>query len=206
MSKNIYSLVLSDEVIEKADQLAYQMHTSRSNLINQILAEHLCCVTPEMRMQIIFAGMENLIVKKFRMLEQTSANIFTLQSRLDYKYKPTILYSVELYPEQNYTGKLKIRLRTQNQNLISALDQFFRFWIALEQNYFPNTHAEYEIGSGRLERSIFHAGIDEELLGKLISNYVQKFDDYLKAWFSGQSAQVLEKQFSQEAEFTRVYI
>ena len=206
MSKNIYSLVLSDEVIQEADKLAYQMHTSRSNLINQILAEHLSCVTPEMRMQEIFSGMEMLMMKKFRMLEQTSANIFALQSQLDYKYKPTVLYSVELYPKQNYTGKLKIRLRTQNQNLLIALDKFFKFWILLEQNYLPEISAEYSIASGKLERSISHTGMNENLLGKLISNYVQRFDSYLKAWFAGESAQNLEKQFAQEAEIIEEYI
>lgn len=206
MGKNIYSLVLSDEVIEKADQLAYEMHTSRSNLINQILAEHLSCMTPEMRMQMIFSGMETLMVHPFRMLEQTSANIFALQSRLDYKYKPTILYSVELYPEQNYIGKLKIRLRTQNQNLISALDAFFRFWISLEQNYIPEIQAEYQIASGKLERSISHTGMDEETLGRLISNYVQRFDSYLKAWFAGESAQDLENRFFQETKSMKAYI
>ena len=38
MKKSVYSLVLADDVIEAIDNLAYQMNTSRSNLINQILA------------------------------------------------------------------------------------------------------------------------------------------------------------------------
>ncbi|MDE5754251.1 MAG: hypothetical protein K2H89_06905 [Oscillospiraceae bacterium] len=199
MSKNIYSLVLSDDVIEKADQLAYEMHTSRSNLINQILAEHLSCITPEMRMKMIFSHMEHLSVQQFRMLEQTSANIFSLQSRLNYKYKPTILYAIELCPEQDYTGRLKIKLRTQNPDLIAALDAFFRFWISLEEYYFPDHRIEYRITVGRLERSISHTGMDEKNLGRLISEYVQRFDQYLKAWIAGKSIQSLEQQFAQEA-------
>lgn len=199
MSKNIYSLVLSDDVIQKADQLAYEMHTSRSNLINQILAEHLSCITPEMRMKMIFSNMETLSVQQFRMLEQTSANIFSLQSRLDYKYKPTVLYAIELCPEQDYTGRLKIKLRTQNQDLIAVLDAFFRFWISLEKYYFPDHQTEYRVTAGRLERSISHTGMDEENLGRMISEYVQRFDDYLKAWIAGESVQNLEQQFAQEA-------
>ncbi|MDE6087782.1 MAG: hypothetical protein K2G25_05290 [Oscillospiraceae bacterium] len=199
ISKNIYSLVLSDDVIRKVDQLAYEMHTSRSNCINQILAEHLSCVTPEMRMQRIFASLEDLVQEQFRMLGQTSANIFALQSRLDYKYKPTILYSVEIYPDQNYTGKLKIKLRTQNQTLIAALDEFFRFWIALESCYFPEHPVEYRITPGRLERSVACAGLHTDQSGLFISEYIRRFDQYLKAWFAGESPDCLERKFAGES-------
>ncbi len=68
MKKSIYSLVLADDVVAAADRLAYELHTSRSNLINQILAEHLSCVTPEMRMQAVFAQMETL-AGQFRVLD-----------------------------------------------------------------------------------------------------------------------------------------
>ena len=50
MKKSIYSLVLMDEVVEVVDRMAYAMHTSRSNLINQILAEHLSCMRIHMSM------------------------------------------------------------------------------------------------------------------------------------------------------------
>ncbi|MDE7120916.1 MAG: hypothetical protein K2O42_02000 [Oscillospiraceae bacterium] len=198
-NKSIYSLVLSDDVIRKVDQLAYEMHTSRSNCINQILAEHFSCTTPEMRMQCIFAGLEDLLQEPFRMLGQTSANIFALQSRLDYKYKPTILYSVEIDPGQNYTGKLKIKLRTQNQTLIADLDEFFRFWIALESCYFPEHPREYRIAPGRLERSVSCADLQTDRTGILISEYIQRFDQYLKAWFAGESPERLEQQFVKES-------
>ena len=124
MKKSIYSLVLSDEVVEKADALAYQMHTSRSNIINQLLAERLSCVTPEMRMQSVFSSMESL-KETFRMLEQTSAHILAMQSQLNYKYKPTLQYSVDLYrtPENGQAVKLRIQLRTQNQNLLLSLEE-----------------------------------------------------------------------------------
>ena len=40
MNKTVYSLVLSDDVVEAVDRMAYARGTSRSNLINQILAEN----------------------------------------------------------------------------------------------------------------------------------------------------------------------
>ena len=54
MNKSVYSLVLMDNVVGEVDKLAYEMGTSRSNLINQILAEYVRYTTPEMRMHAIF--------------------------------------------------------------------------------------------------------------------------------------------------------
>lgn len=45
MGKSVYSLVLMDEVVDAIDQMAYRNNTSRSNLINQILAEHVSLAT-----------------------------------------------------------------------------------------------------------------------------------------------------------------
>ncbi|MBR3631000.1 MAG: hypothetical protein IKN55_11105 [Oscillospiraceae bacterium] len=207
MKKSIYSLVLADDVVAAADRLAYELHTSRSNLINQILAEHLSCVTPEMRMQAVFAQMETL-AGQFRVLDQTSAHMLSLQSRLDYKYKPTVQYFVELYrmPEQNCAGKLRVQLRTQNAALLHVLEQFFRLWTALEERYVPAAKGTvYRISPGRLERSIRDPGVTEEQLGRLIGGYVRSFDRYLKAYFSGiahpqETAAHLEAVFRQEAQ------
>ena len=45
MNKRVYSIVLSDDVVAAVDRMAYSMNTSRSNLINQILAQHCSYVT-----------------------------------------------------------------------------------------------------------------------------------------------------------------
>ena len=47
MKKSVYSLVLMDDIVEAVDRVAYSQNTSRSNLINQILAEYLSLMTPE---------------------------------------------------------------------------------------------------------------------------------------------------------------
>ena len=54
MNKSVYSLVLMDNVVSEVDKMAYEMGTSRSNLINQILAEYVRYTTPEMRMRAVF--------------------------------------------------------------------------------------------------------------------------------------------------------
>ena len=61
MKKSVYSLVLMDDVVEAIDRLAYERNTNRSNLINQILAESVNFVTPEMRMRDIFTQLENIL-------------------------------------------------------------------------------------------------------------------------------------------------
>ena len=53
MSKSVYSLVLTDEIVRAIDSLAYRMNTSRSALIDRILAEKLSMQTPEIRMRNI---------------------------------------------------------------------------------------------------------------------------------------------------------
>ena len=207
MHKSIYSLVLADDVVAAVDEMAYRLHTSRSNLINQILAERLSCVTPEMRMQAVFSRMEEL-ANSFRILEQTSAHMLSLQSRLDYKYKPTVQYFVELYrvTEGRRGRRLRVQLRTQNQTLITVLEQFFRLWMALEERYVPDAAGTvYRISPGRLERSIRNPGVEEDALGELIGGYVRLFDKYLKAYFAGiahpqETAQRLETAFREEAK------
>ncbi len=190
MKKSIYSLVLMDDVVEAVDRMAYAMHTSRSNLINQILAEHLSCVTPEMRMQSVFSRMEQQMLQQFRMLEQTSAHVLALQSPLAYKYKPTIQYSVELYraPKDGADGRLRVQLRTQNRELLAMLDGFFRFWMLLEQETAPPGTA-YRISPGRLERTLqMPEGGSTEVFGELIGLYINRLDADIKAYFAGAAA------------------
>ena len=208
MKKSIYSLVLMDDVVEAVDAMAYRLHTSRSNLINQILAEHLSCVTPEMRMQAVFSGVEARMEEQFRILEQTSQHMLSLQTQLNYKYKPTVQYFVELYraPEGGEAGRLRVQLRTQSQALLSVLEAFFRLWMTLEERYVPAAAGtQYRITPGRLERSIRAADVTEEELGTMIGAYVERFDRYLKAWLAGQSdrqgtAVRIESAFRQEVQ------
>ncbi len=204
MKKSIYSLVLMDEVVEAVDRMAYAMHTSRSNLINQILAEHLSCITPEMRMQAVFAQIEKQMLEELRIQEQTCAHMLAMQSPLAYKYKPTIQYSVELYrtPKDGADGRIRIHLRTQNRELLMLLERFFRFWVLLERSC--RIPAEYTITAGRMERSIRNpVPEDAERFGELISGYIGRLDAYIKAYFAGagdlsHTLAQLEQQFVNE--------
>lgn len=192
MSKNIYSLVLSDDVIRAIDQQAYEQNTSRSNLINQILAEHLSLATPEMQMREIFSSMERMMSDTLQILSQSSEATRAIRSQLRFKYKPTIRYQVELYREAGEAlGQCRISLRTQNQQLIDLLDLFFRIWTSLEQHYFEPRlgHAiRREIGDGYMIREIYHpAGrriCSGEDVGNAIAAYVELLDRSIKQYFA----------------------
>ena len=134
MKRSVYSLVLMDDVIKAVDEQAYRLGTSRSNLINQILAERLSCVTPEMRMREIFDSMTELIGGAFRIQQQRSASLMTLRTALDYKYRPTINFKVELERALvDYLGTLRVQIRTQSAALINLFDSFFSGWVSLEK-------------------------------------------------------------------------
>ncbi len=214
MKKSIYSLVLMDDVVEAADRMAYAMHTSRSNLINQILAEHLSCVTPEMRMQTVFSDMEERMMQGFRIVEQNSAHTMAVRSRLHYKYKPTIQYTVELYRtrKDGQDGRIRVQLRTQSQALLVLLERFFRFWMHLEERYAPVPEGtEYRISPGRMERSIRSSEGAEEHFGECISNYIQRLDRFIKEYladvtFPKETMAQLESQFCREMQKEQSYI
>ncbi|HAG56964.1 MAG TPA: hypothetical protein DCL14_02915, partial [Ruminococcaceae bacterium] len=92
MNRSIYSLLLMDDVIQAVDQLAYAQNTSRSNMVNQILAEHLSVKTPEQRMRDIFEQIEALMVQQnaFQIQFQPSDAMLSVRTALAYKYKPTV--------------------------------------------------------------------------------------------------------------------
>ena len=56
----MYSLMLSEKVVEEIDRLAEKEGTNRSNLVNQILAEYVSITTPEKRISDIFERIERL--------------------------------------------------------------------------------------------------------------------------------------------------
>ena len=96
MGKSVYSLVLSDDVVEAVDRAAYAMGSSRSNLINQILAEYVSFITPEKRRKDIFDSLVSVIngFEPFQVQSRGSDNMLSIRSPLRVKYNPTIKYTV----------------------------------------------------------------------------------------------------------------
>ncbi|MBQ8893315.1 MAG: hypothetical protein IJ043_02780 [Clostridia bacterium] len=186
MKKSVYSLVLMDDVVAQVDRLAYSMHTNRSNMINQILAEYCSMLTPEKRMQSTLAQLEELLGKVgFQPLAQPSGTMLMVRSALNYKYNPSVRYRVELFRQvEPEFGQLQVQLRTQNQELIYYVNDFMVLWAKLEQIYLDHPHVS--VDNGRFLRNLRYNPIFEhqgDMVGTAICNYVNYFDRALKLYF-----------------------
>lgn len=197
MKKSVYSLVLMDEVVKAIDQMAYENNTSRSNLINQLLAEKVMLITPEMRMKDIFDkiiyAMED--EKKFQVKLQPSDYCISIMSILDYKYNPTIRYFFELYRTVDTAiGELKITSRTQSSDLQQYLNDFFAYFSKLEQvyvsRYFPKRPIPRFIkeGEGRFLRELIlidpNHTLTTDTIALAMGDYVQMLDSLLEIYLT----------------------
>ncbi len=200
MEKHTYSIVLTDTVVREVDRLAAQKGTSRSNMMNQILADYFSCDTPEKQMASIFSMIENQMQALFRVQMQDSDAMLSINSALQYKYRPTIRYRVELLrvPSENTIGWLKVSCRTQNQALLYSMQQFFRFWIRLEMQVDPTYQSVPEmytlVENGFLRRLLRRDLQNEEQVANAISQYIRQFDALIKQYFAGLQQQIPSEQ------------
>lgn len=209
MKKSVYSLVLMDDVVEAIDRLAYARNTSRSNLINQLLAESVSLSTPEMRMRDIFRSMESWVDERFQIMEQPSDSMFSLRTQLKYKYKPTIRYSLELYRNpQDGVGKLKISFRTQNQQLLAAMKDFFCIWNTLELHYLKQYYPNYDgiqTDGIRYIREIQtpanREALENEEMGNAIAAYIGQLDSMIKFYFANIGYPMVQLQSMLEDQY-----
>ena len=70
MNKSIYSLVLSDDVVDAVDALARTEGMSRSAMINRILAERVAYTTPEMRLRDILQSLARSMNGEFMLADR----------------------------------------------------------------------------------------------------------------------------------------
>ncbi|MBR1746634.1 MAG: hypothetical protein IJ735_00300 [Clostridia bacterium] len=201
MKKSMYSLILMDDVVREIDMLAAQQNTNRSNMVNQILAEYVSLVTPEKRINNIFNYIENLLgTNTFVSFIEPHDRTMSVKSSLDFKYRPTIRYEVELYRTTEQTiGELKIIFRTQSSELLLRLKDFFNLWTKLEQiylgNYFRNNPVTYSFDNGKFVRTFSIPSGKEyntEEIAKAISDYIKVFDEIIKGFLSDKYQSVTE--------------
>lgn len=210
MNKSIYSLVLSDDVVDAVDALARTEGMSRSAMINRILAERVAYTTPEMRLRDILQSLAQSMNNEFILTEQPTGSTLVCRTSLKYRYKPTVRYSVEIYSENGKrAGQLRVSFRTQNTQLISDLMGFFRCWAALEQKYIAGKLSNdivYTIADGRFERTLNmpRGQITDEDLGTAVAEYMAMFDGAMKTYFA--ELPDTEKAISRTWEYYRAEI
>lgn len=188
MKKSVYSLVLMDDVVEAIDELAYSLHTSRSNLINQILAERVALITPEQHLQRIFNSLSDHLkpYTHFQIQNQAADHMYSIKSALRYKYNPTIRYCVYLgASDKRLVGQLRVISRTQSDLLYYYLNEFFILWARIE-NEMKETVWIREEGSKwlrNLSLEDFQKPSQGADLAGALSHYIKGLDDGLKLYF-----------------------
>lgn len=193
MAKRVYSLVLSDEVVAAADRLAGRLGTNRSGLINHILAEYFSCGTHESAVRDIFSTVEELLGSREVFRVSGADSRLCLRSALDYKYNPTVRYTVELTAGG---GEFRAYLRTQNTLLLLYMNAFFRLWTSLDGA--GSRCGEDGSFSRRFVR--ITAKDDPQKTAERISEYVGAFDGAMKAYFAS-----LDDAAAAEAEVRKIH-
>ncbi len=187
MAKTMYSLMLSEDVVNAIDALAHRAGTNRSQMINMILAEYISYRTPEQRMREMFDSMERMLPadSPLQVMLRSSDSMLNLRSALAFKYNPSIRYTLELERSLGRDiGKLKVSLRTQNQSLLLYLTQFYKLWGRLT-DHTPGS-GSWAAGDGRFIKNLRLAAegnYSEEQLSSAIVEYISAFDESLRAFF-----------------------
>lgn len=122
-----------------------------------------------------------------------NAMTMSLKSSLEYKYRPTVKYEVELYRgDSDYLGELTVIFRTQSAALIRSMSEFFRIWKSIEDAHLrPLLGAnapKYALYDGKFIRSIAIPSRDcsSEELASVLSEYIKLFDSMMKGYLSGR--------------------
>ena len=214
MKKTLYSLMLNDGVVREVDLLAHRLGVSRSNLINQILAEYVNYTTPEKRVNDVFTAIEQLMGSSRELVPFFAPNTFSmsLKSSLAYKYRPTVKYEVALSRgDSDDLGELSVAFRTQSAALISAMTEFFRLWKRIEDVHLaPSLTApvSYVLYDGRFVRSLSAPDRDctSDELAAALSDYIQRFDRLMKGYLTGAlDARAVETNYVLGMQDTRLY-
>lgn len=194
MKKTLYSLMLSEEVVREVDALAHRLGTNRSALINQILAEYVDYTTPERRINDILSAIQELMTPSRDLVPFFAPNSMSmsLKSSLEYKYRPTVKYEVELYRGgEESIGALSVVFRTQSAALIQLMTDFFRLWKRIEDRHLyaaTGARIDYALYEGKFVRSLSAPERDcsaQELAGAL-SEYIKLFDRLMKQYLCGR--------------------
>ena len=216
MKKTLYSLMLSDDVVRAVDELAHSLGTNRSSLINQILADYVSITTPERRINDIFHAVEQMLAPSRELVPFFSPRALTmsLKSSLEYKYRPTVKYEVQLFRSTDGPlGELSVVFRTQSAALIEAMTQFFRLWKHTEDRLLApliSEELDYALYDGKFVRSIAvprGRDVTAEEVAEALSDYIKLFDRLMKGWLSGRlDANDVQSEYYVDLSRRKLYI
>lgn len=216
MKKTLYSLMLNDDVVRAVDEVAHSLGTNRSSLINQILADYVSITTPERRINDIFHAVEQMLAPSRELVPFFSPRALTmsLKSSLEYKYRPTVKYEVQLFRSTDGPlGELSVVFRTQSAALIEAMTQFFRLWKHTEDRLLApliSDNIDYALYDGKFVRSIAvprGRDVTADDVAEALSDYIKLFDRLMKGWLSGRyDANDVQSEYYSDLSHRKLYI
>ena len=190
MAKNLYSVILSEELVSLVDELAKKNNSSRSNQINNILANYFSYTTMDMQIDSILGFINNMLSKndEFQFLENNCDRQLSVKTSLDYKYNPSLKYSIELYKNlvNDSIGDLKIIYRISSPELRVKLERYFNYIISFESSVNP-TLVKTSMYEQKFIRQFY---IEQDLnftydeIAESITEYVNNIDRTLKKYLN----------------------
>lgn len=187
MAKSVYSLVLSDDIVEAIDAMAARLGQSRSGLINHILAEYASLSTPESRMGEVARAAQQALEAAALRSSLSAGGTLTLTRALRYKYNPSLRYVVELYDGRGDLAELRVGLRSQNGDLLGYLETFFALWRKLEEAHLPEVPpAPAACEDHRYRRTLRSppGQLSRQEAGRAIAGYVARMDSCVRVFFA----------------------
>lgn len=186
MKKNMYSLMLSEHIINEIDEICSKEGKTRSALINEILAEKLNLLTPENRIFNIFNIIDEIFKPSNLECFYGDSSSIELKRSLNYKYKPTLKYELYLYKNQikGSIGELRVSLRTTSNALINQIEEFLDYFNILENHFIEDLNfkkSKYEKIDTSKYKKEFIPLKNSQFLDSDIANYVS---DYIKVFDS----------------------
>ena len=141
MTKNMYSLILTDAVVERIDRLAYEKGISRSQMIDHLLAKEVGLSTPEQQTRLIVrhtADRMSAATPALQMHVRSDQGSIEVATYVKFKYNPSIKYSFDIINNQGRPfGILKVSSRSTSADLRGHLDAFLQLLVTQMQYQDP---------------------------------------------------------------------
>lgn len=183
IAKSVYSLVLSDEVVELIDRQAASQGFSRSAYVEHLLASQVNLQTPQATARQMLELVRLATGQRGLRTVSASQTGLTLRTALNYKYNPAMQYVLE-----TRGGRIQLRvwLRSQNRELGAVFLQFVELWMKMEIEGLPQPPAPplSRQAENRFWRELRLApGQDAHQYAQAVTGYIGLMDDCMQTFF-----------------------
>ena len=206
MGGRIYSIIVEDDLMEQVDRVAYGKGMSRSQIINEMIAEYLNLVTPEYKINQVMEHIAKRIhiMNEIQYVSESKGNSIQCRATVAYKYNPKIRYMLELSgKDMNKMATLNIISRTQNAEFYTHLLKFFSIVETIEEfeqvgfRRYSIKSSPFQTEGNRIIRDFYYDWMHEDLsieeISNFLSNYIEMLNHSMNAYFNQLNLGEMEK-------------